>query len=480
MWRKQQRFSNYNIPSTASDLLQAFAITSDPQYPWTPCSDHSSHPSCPEDDNTKSRVSEGLIREQYNDINNYMNSLPSSVNGAVLINGDVTAYGHNDLVHPQWSKMNTFMNTLSRPYYFGLGNHDLDNDCYNQGCFKNSLKFLIEHVQKRGIPSNRFDYTKTFKGAFQGYKHEGSFAYSFDIGNICFIQLQFDDVWSREVGGSATGSIDTYSIYPNITWLEAELRRAKNNGQIIIVNVHVKISTTPYINLLDQYNVVVCFSGHYHSTHGRSGSFGNAPNFRSGSASYRTYLILEQYRNRLEIYTVRDNNWRNRQLVYTIPIYTPISGNHTIVSAISIWPTTKVLDRDPNNNNIHLWKYEGQNNAQWNFTYDQFKNAYVIRNISNQNLVLAWNANGNSRNVFATPFVSSYDEHYWIIESFQNGYVFKNKKQPNLVLTVENSLVPNGTNVSVQERLSVNTSLKDQTFLVCGTDNRYDACGYNS
>ncbi|MGE6619909.1 metallophosphoesterase [Bacillus mycoides] len=478
MWRKQQRFSNYNISSTASGLLQAFAITSDPQFPWTPCSDNSNHPSCPENDNTKYQVSEELIRNQYHDINNYMAELPSSVNGAVLINGDITAYGHNDLQHPQWTKAKVFMNSLNRPYYFGLGNHDLDNDCYNQGCFKNSLNFLIKHVEERRISSNRFDYTKTFLGAFQGYKYEGSFAYSFDIGNICFIQLQHTDTFLKSVPGSITGNTNTYTISPNINFFEEQLQKARDSGKIIIVNVHAEIYTSVYQNLLNQYGVVACFSGHYHLTLGRSGSFGGIPNFRSGSASQRTYLILEQYVNRLEIYTVRDNNWRNRQLVHTI--FTPISGNHTIVSAISIWPTTKVLDRDPNNNNIHLWKYEGQNNAQWNFRYEQSKDAYVIRNISNQNLVLAWNDQGGSKNVFANPFVPTYEEHYWIIEPFQNGYVFKNKKQPNLVLSVDNTGVPNGTNISVRERLPVNTSLKDQTFLICGTNNQYDACGYNA
>lgn len=487
MWRKQQRFSNYNIPSTASGLLQAFAITSDPQYPWTPCSDSRSHPSCPEEDATKKRRSEDLIREQYNNINDYMNSLSSVVNSAVLINGDMTAFGHGG----EWDKINSLVGILNRPYYFGLGNHDIENnfnDCANNGCFKNSLNYLQGHVRRHNnIPSSQFDYSvqEGIGGTWACSTRErrsGSFAYAFDIGNICFIQLQHDPLMNKYADITSTNCHE-YHIYPNREWVENQLRRARDSGKIIIVNVHVKGNiNSDYANLLRQYGVSSVFSGHYHTSLGNDGLVGSSiPAFISGSASQRTYLILEQYRNRLEIYTVRDNNWRHiRQLVHTIPVYTPISGNHTIVSAISIWPTTKVLDRDPNNNNIHLWKYESQNNAQWNFRYDQSKDAYVIRNISNQNLVLAWNANGNSRNVFATPFVSSYDEHYWIIESFQNGYVFKNKKQPNLVLTVDNSQVPNGTNISVQERLPVNTSLQDQTFLVCGTDNRYDACGYNS
>lgn len=454
MWRKQQRFSNYNTPGTPSGLLQAFAITSDPQYPWTPCSDNSFNPSCPEDDNTKYRVSEGLIREQYNDINNYMNSLPSDVNRAVLINGDVTAYGHNDPFHPQWSKMNTLMNTLSRPYYFGLGNHDLDNDCYNQGCFKNSLNFLIEHVQKRGIPSNRFDYTKTFIGVGRGYRHAGSFAYSFDIGNICFIQLQYDDKWSREVGGSITGNIDTYSIYPNVNWFENQLRMAKAEGKIIIVNIHNSINTLVYQDLIDQYGVVACFSGHFHNSLGLSSSFGNALNFRSGSASQRTYLILEQYTDGLEIYTVRNNDWGKRKWERTISISTQLpifSGRYQIVTALN---DSSVLDLNNmgNPNNVTLWSNNSGNNQKWDFNLNGPTQAYSIRSVSNPNLVLAWNDYQNSRNVFATPFISGYDEHLWVLERGDIGFIFRNRKNRNLVLDVQNGNTSNGTNIQVHER----------------------------
>ncbi|WP_242069261.1 hypothetical protein [Bacillus wiedmannii] len=35
----RQQISNFNTPGFKPGLLQAFAITSDPQYPWTDCTE---------------------------------------------------------------------------------------------------------------------------------------------------------------------------------------------------------------------------------------------------------------------------------------------------------------------------------------------------------------------------------------------------------------------------------------------------------
>ncbi|QWH75522.1 hypothetical protein EXW59_01285 (plasmid) [Bacillus mycoides] len=463
MWRKKQRFLNYNTSSTASGLLQAFAITSDPQYPWTPCSDSRSHPSCPEDDATKKRRSEDLIREQYININSYMDSLPSIVNGAVLINGDMTAFGHGN----EWSKINSLVGVLNRPYYFGLGNHDIENnfnDCANNGCFKNSLNYLQGHVRgHNNILSSQFDYKSEshWSGWGHGYNRHGSFAYVINIGNLCLIQLQHDPKMERKATATFTNT-DQYHIYPNRNWLENQLRIARDSGKIIIVNVHVKGNiNSDYANLLRQYGVSAVFSGHYHTSLGNDGLVGSSiPAFISGSASQRTYLILEHYADRLEIYTVHENNWRNRrQLVHTIPISTQLpifSGHYQIVTALN---NSSVLDLN-GPNNVTLWSNNRGNNQQWNFIYDQFKKAYRIVSVSNPNLVLAWNDSGGSRNVFATPFNSGYDEHFWIIERGDNGFIFRNRKNSNLVLDVYNANTNNGTNIQVHERQPIGSGFR--------------------
>ncbi|QWH64335.1 hypothetical protein EXW39_30370 (plasmid) [Bacillus mycoides] len=459
MWRKQQSFSNYNIPSTASGLLQAFAITSDPQYPWT----NNTDAGIPEDDATKKRRSEELIREQYNNINDYMNSLSSGVNSAVLINGDMTAFGHGN----EWSKIKELLRILNRPYYYGLGNHDIQNnqnDCFQDGCFRNSINELMQHLSTRQIPQNRKDI-KDYKSSSMTLpdKTNGSFAYTFEFGNIHFIQLQHNPTMEHrsEISGWHI------HLHSNFTWLKNQLDIARDSGKIIIVNVHVKGNiNSDYANLLRQYGVSAVFSGHYHTSLGNDGFVGSSiPAFISGSASQRTYLILEQFSDRLDIYSVRNNDWRNnRQLIRSIdiPSYPEYGGRYHIVTALN---DSSLIDMNQNDYNIRLWSNTGGANQLWVFQ-DSGRGDYRIQSLSNPSKVLAWNAIPGSSEVFATPFNVNYDEHYWILERFQNGFIFKNRKNPNLVLDVNNSHTTNGTNISVNQRHSLNTTERNQTFLL--------------
>ncbi|OUB80914.1 RICIN domain-containing protein [Bacillus wiedmannii] len=418
-----------------------------------------------EDDNTKKRRSEALIRAQYNSINDYMNNL-SGITGNVLINGDMTAFGHGS----EWDKISSLVRTLNRPYYYGLGNHDIENNfgnCTNNGCFKNSLSSLIQHVNNRPLPIS-FDHRSYGQSWYT--VHEGSFGYAVNFGTICSIQLQHDPKMNKTAEANFWSSRpEKFSIFENFNWVEAQLRTARNNGQTIIVNIHSNDRIpSNYITLFRQYGVAAVFSGHIHTSYGRAGSVGNIPHFRSGSTALSTYLILEQYTDRLEIYSVSCNNWRVGRREHTISLHPPSfvpdpNSRYQIVTALN---NSSALDMNPNNNNVHLWRYEGQNNAQWRFTYDQSRSSYVIRNVSNQNLVLAWNVPSTNNNVFATPFVPNNDEHYWIIEPFQDGYIFKNKRDESLVLDVVGSSTGNGTNIVVHNRHSLNTTARNQTFFI--------------
>ncbi|OUB73463.1 hypothetical protein BK744_16145 [Bacillus thuringiensis serovar zhaodongensis] len=451
--KNQYQGLNHNNPNASSNLVQTFAITSDPQFPWTDNTDRD----IPEDNATKERRSEELIREQYNSINEYMNSLSSNVNGNVIINGDMTAFGHGS----EWTKIDSLIGILNRPYYFGLGNHDIENNfnnCVNNGCFKNSLNNLVGHIRRHGLLS-QFDFSEqdivTSWGL--GARRQGSFAYFVNLGNLCFIQLQHNPTMNKIASPTSTNTQE-YRVFPNINWVENQLRRAKDNGQIIIVNVHVRGNIpNDYEQLLQNYGVTAVFSGHIHTSLGTNRCVGNIPAFISGSASQRTYLILEQYTDRLEIYTVRNNDWRNRELVRTIPISTQLpifSGRYQIVTALN---DSSVLDLNNmgNPNNVTLWSNNSGNNQKWDFNLNGPTQAYSIRSVSNPNLVLAWNDYQNSRNVFATPFISGHDEHLWVLERGDIGFIFRNGKNRNLVLDVQNGNTSNGTNIQVHERHSV-------------------------
>ncbi|OUB80916.1 metallophosphoesterase family protein [Bacillus wiedmannii] len=338
MWKKQQRVPNFNAPG----LIQSLVITSDPQYPWTDCDDVSNFQNCnnpvvppcskrPEDNSTKETRSAALISEQYNNINSYTDTVP---NASVLINGDMTAFGHGG----EWDKISSLVRILKRPYYFGLGNHDIQNnfnDCVNNGCFKNSLENLIYHVQERGIPKDQFDYEAVADGYHWGFpvtKHSGSFAYTVNFGSICSIQLQNFPTTNAFAESTITNT-NRFRVFENIGWIENQLRTARANGRVIIVNVHRPDDwdggpSTRFKNLLKDYKVAAVFCGHYHTRYGDATNHpfysqylgDDIPIFLSGGASQRTYLILEQFSDRLEIYAVSCNNWRSRRLEKTIRI----------------------------------------------------------------------------------------------------------------------------------------------------------------
>ncbi|EEM68354.1 MULTISPECIES: phosphatidylinositol-specific phospholipase C domain-containing protein [Bacillus cereus group] len=121
-------------------------------------------------------------------------------------------------------------------------------------------------------------------------------------------------------------------------------------------------------------------------------------------------------------------------------------GIYQIVTALN---NSSVVDMNPADKNVHLWQNGNANNQKWRFVYDTSKGAYQIRNLSNENLVLAWNDFQGSNNVFATLNLF-YDEHFWIIESSGDGYFYlRNRKNVNKVLDITNGSSANGTNIIV-------------------------------
>ncbi|MGE7877926.1 metallophosphoesterase [Peribacillus muralis] len=450
-------------PSDNSNLIQSIVITSDPQYPWTPCMDGTGSNCSEENDETKRTTSERLIREQYTNINSYTDMIP---NTSILINGDITAYGHNQLLispEQQWKKMNELFKIFKKPYYYGLGNHDIENNkdkCHLDKCFRDSIGELVNHVRRvNHIPDSQFDCNTYTVGAGinSGPGHSGSFAYTVHFGRICSIQLNN----APTMHSVSTGSNWRIEMKENLNWLESQLKMAKADNQIIIVHVHkpndwVGGPSEKFKKLLKDYGVAAVFCGHYHKNCGEyttsyANYFGGIPVFLSGSASQSKYLILEQFSDRLDIYAIADNDWKNKKSKLSsinVPEPPRFNGNHQIVTTLN---NSSVLDLN-GPDNVTLWRNNGGNNQKWMFVYDLTKQAYRIYSVSNSRLALAWNDFQGSRNVFATPFVQEYDEHYWIVEPFSNGYLFKNKKDPNLVLDVHEGKTGDGTNIKVHER----------------------------
>ncbi|PEA06507.1 hypothetical protein CON37_01215 [Bacillus cereus] len=123
-----------------------------------------------------------------------------------------------------------------------------------------------------------------------------------------------------------------------------------------------------------------------------------------------------------------------------------IDGTYQLVSALN---NSSVVDLNQSDGNVHLWQNGNGNNQKWKLEYDSNKSAFQIKSVANENLVLAWNDNGSSNNVFATPN-QKIEEHYWIAENTGDGYFyFKNKKNLSKVLDVSGEGFTNGTTMIV-------------------------------
>ncbi|MCY9508778.1 RICIN domain-containing protein [Paenibacillus larvae] len=156
-------------------------------------------------------------------------------------------------------------------------------------------------------------------------------------------------------------------------------------------------------------------------------------------------------------YTIKiaaaDDNWNVLQFSNEIKVKTKQNEEELIEEQIvTALNDTSVVDLNRSNNEIILWSNNGGDNQKWKFAYDKNKEAYQIKSVYDKDLVLAWNAIPNSKQVFATP--NQYkEEHYWLLEATGDGYyIVKNKKNPNLVLDVADSKTSNGSEIIVYKQ----------------------------
>jgi cytolysin (calcineurin-like family phosphatase) len=165
----------------------------------------------------------------------------------IIINGDLTEYGHDH----ERAKFNFIYSGLKLPAYQGLGNHDYANhvgDCWsidifywmmngNNACASRMLNYVEEKV--REIKPVRFDFKYYTSGWFgTNIYREGSRSYSWEVGNVHFVQLHnypsYKKSWKFNLIGNTY-----YYINPSFDWLENDLKAAKyNNNPLIIINLH--------------------------------------------------------------------------------------------------------------------------------------------------------------------------------------------------------------------------------------------------
>ncbi|WP_311886344.1 MULTISPECIES: metallophosphoesterase [unclassified Pseudomonas] len=295
-------------------------FASDPQYPWTDKTDSGED----ESQSVKEERSRTLIERQFSDIASFRKNFSTSPEHIpIMINGDVTAYGHG------WQR--SWLRPVLNKYFgdhvfYGLGNHDYEkNDCFSESCAAGSITDFEEHHRDK---VQNLDLTVT--GTAVNRLYSGSLAYSRDVGDVHLVQLHNEPTYSVRISHFLNPT--TFDIKNSLDWLEEDLKAARKKGQIIILNMHKPSrwqgsdeQVKRFTKIIEDYNVTAVFAGHLHTRAGRfwsADNFGSVPVYLSGAASQQTYLIASFSKDRktLDISKVENNNWPSRRVVETIPV----------------------------------------------------------------------------------------------------------------------------------------------------------------
>ncbi|WP_261640809.1 RICIN domain-containing protein [Erwinia mallotivora] len=442
-------------------ILKSIVITSDPQYPWTNVTDAGGS----ESSDVQQSRSRQLISSQYASINSYHQTV--GVDTRVIINGDITAYGH------QWQRnvIASLLGTLQPPYCYGLGNHDIENNYndtwQNQAAIGSMHNFYTHYRQlsltNKSLEARRHLFEETWTG---------SFSYSWDEGRyLRFIQLHnFPGMTGYDFPRtpSPNGVNDWQKLSMHLradnqfTWLENVLRSAGDRA--CFINVHKpngwpEQARLQMKRLCEQYNVKAVFAGHYHTISGYSRAYtnypgANVPVFLSGSASQQTYLITEITDENMFIYLVRANDSRNKTLIHTINLWTrkiPEDKSKVVIKT-SLNPN-KLIKKSLSSSALIVWDDNFQfsdSTFQLIKTPDKGPDVFQIAHPQSEKII-AWNTtNGNEVFLHKNEWKN---EHYWhLINQREGGYVIENYQRNDQVLDVPSSITDNGNRLQVWEK----------------------------
>ena len=198
-------------------------------------------------------------------INSYDNVSVYEVKG-VIINGDLT----DDGSETQLDTFKKIYGKLESPIklYPGLGNHDFNKKPENARRMINYLYTTVIDVLE--IP----EYIKGIEYA-SSFDSESSFAYSWNEGNIHFVQLNMYPTFETEISYNG----ENHKIQSSMSWLKQDLATAVSNKKQIILNFHVPgpnsdgpsfswLEETEFVNLIKEFPPLAIFTGHLHSKFG--------------------------------------------------------------------------------------------------------------------------------------------------------------------------------------------------------------------
>lgn len=335
-------------------------IGSDPQYPFPP---QSLKEASKEKKQAHSKVA--MVASVMNTLK--VNELSGTKLKGLILNGDLTNNGSEEYLEVYQG----IYKNLEVSLYPGLGNHDFNKKDENA---IRSIQYLLKTVNSLGIPAytpdrksiiqkmlawkfdeitfNNPDYSFDFSMTNKIVKVSnvpmpqviisGSLAYSWEVGNLHFVQLNNHPVYTHE---ASVGVALKAKIHASLAWLYGDLQQARERGKQIILNWHqmgtceqchfpipldrslqsgsqLSSGSRDEMNRLiaemfNKFDVLAIFVGHEHDAFGttsqtieyKGNRILNAPVFKSGAIFNNNLFLLEFFENEGRFVIHRLRSW---------------------------------------------------------------------------------------------------------------------------------------------------------------------------
>lgn len=292
-------------------------ITGDTQYPRTPTSG----------DNPSEAKAQLLT--YFNAIDDFAKDKGAQFLG-MIINGDITEYGHPG----ERSVMDDFFNNVSFNIWYGLGNHDYgyEKDCWMERCNTGPLQSLVDDVISKHDNIIASDYLikdiNEFPTIVRHFK--GSFAYSFRLAGIRFIQLNSSDQYNfkiRDVFDASIARDVELDIQPSLAFAKKQLEAAYEAGEPSILLSHYSHLSNFTEGHAARNLASAHFFGHWHGDPRQvieaCGSL-TYDRFLSGTGFEGSGLLLEidKTNKQLKVYAFHNNNLDHFTLLTTTALRT--------------------------------------------------------------------------------------------------------------------------------------------------------------
>ncbi|UNE53815.1 metallophosphoesterase [Bartonella machadoae] len=237
-----------------------------------------------------------------------------------IINGDLTEFGRPQTYQDY---ADVYKSSLY-PVYEGLGNHDYYNNVGNctlpianlskDACAISAVKRMIQEIDKYSLSLPQFNkHVMSRQLIHLDTAYDiimGSLSYSWDYGDIHYVQLQNYPTYTVNLSDGHTNIIITKAL----DWLKKDLAAADQRGKVTILNFH---DARPYYRekhshflqpknaknlaafkeIITSHNVKAIFVGHnHHPSYCRAQDdkvFGNIPVYTAGALFRGDYYLVD-------------------------------------------------------------------------------------------------------------------------------------------------------------------------------------------